>query len=193
LDLKLFDKKYKIVFVKVGSYDSTFFFINNLYQNNKRIIDMFSNHIHNKILSYQQSQFNPIIAEIQDSCKYIASEENNQNGYFYPVDLNLGYTIEAGFPYSVLLCLFVAIGLGFVGYQFIVAGLYSSAVLMILAIAVIIYLIYDRIIISMLLGAFIMNFCFTMIIKEMTYRKKGYDSIKKTEQDMLDSIQSAVK
>jgi hypothetical protein len=45
----------------------------------------------------------------------------------------------------------------------------------------------------MLLGAFIMNFCFTMIIKEMTYRKKGYDSIKKTEQEMLDSIQSAVK
>ena len=64
---------------------------------------------------------------------------------------------------------------------------------MILAISVIIYLIYDRIILSMLLGAFIMNFCFTMIIKEMTYHKKGYDSIKKTEQDMLNSIQSAVK
>lgn len=153
------------------------------------------NTIYNKILSSQQINNSEEIQYLNEASKNIADEiieNNNSEGLLYPADLAVHHTVDNAFHYNSLLYIFIIIGLGKLGYDFFIDTMYTHMIICFMGIISICVLLIERFRLSMWNGSLLMNYLYTNITKELVYHKRGYESIKKSEKDIISDINKTV-
>lgn len=153
------------------------------------------NIIYNKILSSQQINNSEEIQYLNEDSKKIAQEiieNNNSEGLLYPADLAVHHTVDNAFHYNSLLYIFIIIGLGKIGYDFFIDTMYTYMLICVMSIIAIATLLIERFRLSMWNGSLLMNYVYTNIIKELVYHKRGYESIKKSEKDIISDVNKTI-